>query len=384
MFRACIFAILLLAFSLHSITFLAYAQQIVPTNVDSAGPLAASWFIASINPGQSKTFTASVQNNQRRQMELQIIAKDSMATSDGVFTYIPTEQENKNAGSWISLASQSVSLSPNASQNVDFTVTVPPQTPAGEYAAVVAVQEKSGQNDGSPLLIQQRIGARVYITVGGDLAASAVVEASNPFLPGKDGYDDFVKSYFQQPFDFAFTRFLIKNSGNVFGKFTGQITLSTAGQDYVYNFDRDFSPRESAALLAIDFRTNEGLPVVWKAGTYTVSYQFEGKPLISSNKNTVATQAAKGGYEFEVTQEMLDTMKADFEKYRTQREDQITAGKEAGSELTITDLRQSEEEKQDIPAWWYVAGGAAISVVVLAVIAGVVWFLKKHQKAKKV
>jgi len=344
------------------------AQDISPNIPQYDHPFAQRWFIASMNPGETQTFTARVENPEDTDMTLSVVVKDSTVTPDGVFTYIPTLQENTEAGSWITLDANLLSLAAQTSQTVNFRVTVPPDTQPGEYAAVVAVQEQTSEGSAA-VAIQQRFGARVYITVPGDISANVSVPASNPVLPGQDGYDTFIQTRFQRPYDFAHIRMVIQNSGAIFTTISGEVQLQAPNNNqYAYQLNRTASPREEAAEFAFDFRAEDGLPVRWVPGEYTLSYQLQSSPLIDFNKEEVAPVVVKESYTFIVTQDMLNTMQQDFETNQIQQEQGIQAAQEAGVEL-ITTSTESEESSQEISMWWYVAIG--IGMLIVGIVAGV-------------
>ena len=96
--------------------------------------------------------------------------------------------------------------------------------------------------------------------------------------------------------------------------------MQTPNKLYTQDFNRDFSPKIEGAEILLSFNSQTGSAISWEVGKYTIKYNLLSSPVISSNKEKVDTKSLVEERSFEVAQEMLDKMKADFEEYRNQKE----------------------------------------------------------------
>ena len=331
--------VFLLGISAVSFSFPVFAQQISPAVVGSDAQFGKSWFVETIKPGELVSRSVRIDNPLARAMNLTILAKDSTITSDGAFTFINSNEENKEVGGWISLSSNSIYLNAGESKTVDFTITVPQNTPSGEYAGVVAIQEINPQttSPNNPLTIQQRIGTRVYITVPGQLTTGGNISEFNALLPDKNGYNQWVKLSASSQYNQASLNVKIANTGNVFTKLSGVVSIQTPSKKYTQDFDRDFSPRKGDSQFTLGIRDENKVPVAWEVGDYSISLDVKESPLISSNKPSIQSVSEKKNtsIQFSVTQQMIDTIEKDTENYKKQYNQQIQAGKDSGAEFMV-------------------------------------------------
>lgn len=111
------------------------------------------------------------------ELTFNVYATDAFNNADGNFDLLPGDQVPTEAGSWVSLDAQTVTLPPNKMTDIAFTLTVPADaTPGDHVGAIVASNAITGTNgDGQVLSMDRRTGTRMYIRVGGALNANLAV-----------------------------------------------------------------------------------------------------------------------------------------------------------------------------------------------------------------
>ena len=111
----------------------------------------------------------------------------------GAFGLLKREEKPIDSGAWITLASEKLTIAPGTAATIPLTILVPSDaTPGDHVAGIVAAVLTTGDQDGAAVVLEQRVGARVYLTVSG--IPDVGVETSgfvagftaelNPFAPG--------------------------------------------------------------------------------------------------------------------------------------------------------------------------------------------------------
>jgi len=355
---------------------------VLPTENDTSKPLTSRWFIETIKPGESVTRSVTISNSTSSEIQLQ--AKDAIQTTDGAFTFKENEDENTEAGNWIKLAQNSVNLQSNQPQKVEFTITVPPDTKPGEYAAVISGQEVKKNKNNQTLDVVTRIGSRVYITVPGQLTTQNSIDGFVFLSPKSPNYQAFLTARLRQPFDDLFLEMNFKNEGNIFTKSKGQLSIKGADFETTIDFDRDLAPLQTPAYFLIS-ATKDTSSLKIKPGKYTATLKFENTPVINYNKESIQDSSKTREYttEIEYTQEILDQMKIDFENLTTQQKIQEKGAQDAGSKLEIIDLAKEEPEPKTDNTLLYVVIILGILCLMLAVGAAFLYIRNRNLLVKK-
>jgi len=164
-----------------------------------------SRFDYTIAPGQSLDDAYQVTNRSTAPQTFTVFATDAFNTDDGSFALLETGTAPTDAGAWVSFDGQSsvvMTLQPDESATVPFTLRTPDDATPGDHAAgiVASVQTSDGQ-----VLVDRRLGARLYVRVPGDLQPSlSIAGMSASYSPGLN------------PFAGETTvTFTVRNAGNV-------------------------------------------------------------------------------------------------------------------------------------------------------------------------
>ncbi len=101
-----------------------------------------------LKAGDTITFAAKFSCAGFVPINARITYKDTFV-SDQSFAFADPGTEFWSAGTWLKVEPEEFSLSPGQSQNLQVTVTVPPETPDGQYYAAFFVQASPAATSGS-------------------------------------------------------------------------------------------------------------------------------------------------------------------------------------------------------------------------------------------
>ncbi len=153
-----------------------------------------STFDYAVGPGTQILDSVSVTNSGSTKAEFVIYATDAINEyATGAFGLLKHDEKATDAGSWITLGSKKLTIEPGMQATVPFSLVVPSDaTPGDHVAGVVASVLTTTVKNGSAVVVEQRVGARVYLTVSGATTGGVAVAglvsgfepAVNPFAPG--------------------------------------------------------------------------------------------------------------------------------------------------------------------------------------------------------
>lgn len=137
-------------------------------------------FDFGVTPGASLNDHVAVLNFSPKRLSLQLYATDAINTTTGGIGLLPATARPTGAGSWVSLPApdSTVQVPPVAANGqagrviVPFTLRVPDNaTPGDHVGGIVAVLRTDGHNStGQNLVLEQRVGSRLFVRVAGTLA----------------------------------------------------------------------------------------------------------------------------------------------------------------------------------------------------------------------
>lgn len=173
---------------------------------DGTGTDGRSRFSYQVAPGQHLDDAYQVTNTGSTAQTITVLATDAYNTDDGGYGLLDSDAKATDAGSWVTFADgaaqHQVTLEPGASEIVQFAVDVPADARPGDHAAGIVISALSAADQ---ILVDRRVGTRLYVRVPGDLQpALTVASITSSYSPQLN------------PFDGATTlTYTIKNSGNV-------------------------------------------------------------------------------------------------------------------------------------------------------------------------
>lgn len=142
-----------------------------PASAD--GPDGRDAFVYELDPGESVDDHVSVINLSEGPLTVAVYASDAFTTSDGGFDLLPANEAPSDVGSWVDLAGDDdvVTIPPRSRAELPFRLTVPTNATPGDHAGGIVASLRSvvDADDGSQLLVDDRVGARIYLRVDGEI-----------------------------------------------------------------------------------------------------------------------------------------------------------------------------------------------------------------------
>jgi len=145
---------------------------------DEKNALTKSWFIYTLEPGEVKEAKVNVVNQSEVPVEVKIYPVGAVTTKDGAFAPKPEDAERINVGAWTTISVSELSLEPNETKAVDFTIQVPENAEVGDHMGAIIVQPKEvpEAEEGTAMRVVTRVGARIYLTVPGEMIKELELE----------------------------------------------------------------------------------------------------------------------------------------------------------------------------------------------------------------
>lgn len=137
---------------------------------DDGGRDGRSRFTYEATPGQQVTDCYRVENTGSTAQRVTVYATDAFNTEGGDFALLDANATPADAGAWIVFADGSTrmqfDLAPGEDRALGFTLTVPDNAGPGDHAGGLLV---SAQTPSAQILVDRRVGTRLYVRVPGDL-----------------------------------------------------------------------------------------------------------------------------------------------------------------------------------------------------------------------
>lgn len=141
----------------------------LPANPREDVPRSKSIFVYELKAGAGQKDGVKVINNSSSEKNILVYAVDSQRSSDGAFACAQKADEQTGIGKWTVLEKTRVTLAPNSSEVVPFTITLPNDADVGEHNGCIAVQEdvppSSEQSNG--IVLSYRSALRLAVLVPG-------------------------------------------------------------------------------------------------------------------------------------------------------------------------------------------------------------------------
>jgi hypothetical protein len=150
----------------------------------AGGPDGRSNFSFAVTPGAVLFDHVAALNYSATPLTLQLYATDAVETSSGGFGLLPSGAKPTGVGSWISIPTADATVHVPAQTAtgpglvvVPITVHIPDKVEPGDHAGGVVVSLSTTETNasGQNVILQQRIGTRVFIRVSGTVVPKLAV-----------------------------------------------------------------------------------------------------------------------------------------------------------------------------------------------------------------
>ena len=203
--------------ALAPVAFGLEATRIAPA-ADPIDPAGLSWSVApsetaegsrptfeyAVDPGTQIKDTFVITNEGTVAAGFSVYATDAINDFEtGNLGLLPRNEPPNDLGSWITTDVAELRLEPGSRATVPFTILIPSDASPGDHAAgVLASTLTTGETDGSAVVLDQRVGARINLRVSGAVApgfeteglVSSFSPSLNPFAPGTADVDYAVRN----------------------------------------------------------------------------------------------------------------------------------------------------------------------------------------------
>lgn len=173
---------------LLALTFV--ASTVLPVHAVDDGSIGirpaneSDFFHLSLRPGESIDATAIVSNHTSNVVTLLNYPVDAVSDPTGAFAMEGEDSARVGVGAWVQLEASELEVPAASEVEVDFRLTVPPDTPPGDYAGALIIQSPPVPGETTivddiavRLDVVQRQGVRIYLKVEGTALSSLAVGA---------------------------------------------------------------------------------------------------------------------------------------------------------------------------------------------------------------
>ena len=180
----------------------------------AGGRAVRSNFTIGATPGGVVFDHVAVVNYSAVPLTLQVYATDAIETSAGGFGLLPANVTPTATGSWIEIPAQYATVVVPAKTSagpgqvlVPLTIRVPFKTSPGDHVAgiVTSLQTRGTNATGQVVVLDQRVGTRVYIQVSGPLVSKLTISGLHSSYVGT--LNPVGRGHVE-------TRYVLTNSGN--------------------------------------------------------------------------------------------------------------------------------------------------------------------------
>jgi hypothetical protein len=329
--------------STDRLEFMATSQDILvnPCEADSNEPKTKSWFVEKTKAGQTIEQCFKLQNISKEPKTFLVSSEDGIPNSAGSFAMTSQDKEKNGVGKWIELANTELIVEPESTLKENFKIKVPSDVEAGEYAGAIAIMEKPGEDKETfgNFKIQSRYGARIYVTVEGELNVGTEFKNFSFISPDSSVYNKFVKNAPSFAGEDVTMTWSFKETGNVFTILNGTLTVTDPdGQITTKKYGGEYFPKQTNTA---EFNS---LGIKWKTGNYKARYDFEHSVFIGSNKPENINDISPQNFvetEFVMNQETIDKMVED----KTKRNQEFA--KSPSKAESTGEIKTPEENSED-------------------------------------
>ncbi|MBB5869912.1 hypothetical protein F4553_003291 [Allocatelliglobosispora scoriae] len=132
----------------------------------------------SATPGAGVADFVAVLNYSEKPVAFKLYASDAFNTATGGFDLLARSETPKDAGSWIKLARNEITVPARGTAIVPFSLAVPTIVTPGDHVGgiVASVSTQVKDASGNVITVDQRTGIRVYLRVAGELKPELKLE----------------------------------------------------------------------------------------------------------------------------------------------------------------------------------------------------------------
>jgi hypothetical protein len=170
------------------------------------GPGNRPFFTYDLTPGSQVTDYVAVTNLGTAPLTFTIYGSDAFTTATGGYDLLPAATPSTDAGSWVRLSQNTVTVPARSRADIPFVLRVPANATPGDHSAgiVASITSTSADAAGQTTRLEQRVGTRLYLRIPGDVRPGLRVDGlTASYSPG------------WRPFGGSLeVRYTVRNTGN--------------------------------------------------------------------------------------------------------------------------------------------------------------------------
>ena len=136
---------------------------------ERSNSLQESYFHYAADAGQIVEDVVVVQNSGPEPVQLALYAADGQTADNGGITFPNKDQTASNTGTWLTLVENELTLAPNETREIPFTLAIPADI-TGEHAAGIVAQRldlADTSSQGSGVTFIPSVGMTVLVNIAG-------------------------------------------------------------------------------------------------------------------------------------------------------------------------------------------------------------------------
>ena len=128
--------------------------------------------------GSTVTDAVTIYNYGNVPQTFRLYAADAFNTEDGSFDVLPGDQPSVDAGSWVKIPQENLTLPPGKQATIPISIDIPADASPGDHvAAILASSRAEGTGpDGKVIALDRRTGTRLYVRVDGPVEPKLTIE----------------------------------------------------------------------------------------------------------------------------------------------------------------------------------------------------------------
>jgi uncharacterized membrane protein len=148
-----------------------------PSGADPGQPGARPNLSYSLAPGATVEDSVVLRNYSNVQLTFRVYATDAFNNETGDFSLLDGNTAPKDVGSWVKVSQESITLAPDTGIDIPITIQVPADAQPGDHSGAILASSRTAAADGSrQVLLDRRVGSRLYLRVDGKVNPGLVVE----------------------------------------------------------------------------------------------------------------------------------------------------------------------------------------------------------------
>lgn len=122
--------------------------------------------ILELKPGETTTENLTIQSLEPKEADFNFYTVDSITQENGVKVYAQKNDPKENVAAWSALSTENLTLNTHEKKNLDLSITVPPNTPLGDYRGGVAIEtlQPSVQYPGIKIARRYIMSVKIKVT----------------------------------------------------------------------------------------------------------------------------------------------------------------------------------------------------------------------------